>query len=203
MNSNDLRLLVGLGNPGSRYKGTRHNIGFMALEKFAKQNSVQFNLSKKLFGKTAEIGIGEDLQRLLLPNTFMNESGRSIRAAMKWFGLKNDQILILVDDMDLPLGKLRIRAQGGSGGHKGLQSAINHLGTESFCRLRIGIGAPATNPEERKEKTISHVLGTFSPKEYLIVDEVIEMVIQSLDLIKQIGLERASNQINSYKKEFL
>ena len=203
MNSHDLRLLVGLGNPGSRYKDTRHNIGFMALQKFAKQNSVQFNLSKKLFGKTAEIGIGEDLQRLLLPNTFMNESGRSIRATMKWFDLKSDQILILVDDMDLPLGRLRIRTQGGSGGHKGLQSAINHLGTENFCRLRIGIGAPSTNPEERKEKTISHVLGTFSPEEHLIVEEVIETVILSFNLIKQLGLERASNQINSYKKEFL
>lgn len=203
MNSHDLRLLVGLGNPGSRYKDTRHNIGFMALEKFAKQNSVQFNLSKKLFGKTAEIGVGEDLQRLLLPNTFMNESGRSIRATMKWFDLKSDQILILVDDMDLPLGRLRIRTQGGSGGHKGLQSAINHLGTENFCRLRIGIGAPSTNPEERKEKTISHVLGTFSPEEHLIVEEVIETVILSFNLIKQLGLERASNQINSYKKESL
>ena len=100
-----------------------------------------------------------------MPNTFMNESGRAIRAALDWFDLEIDQLIVLVDDMDLPLGKLRIRTKGGSGGHKGLLNTIHHLGTESFCRLRIGIGAPSQNQEERRNQTNSYVLGSFTAKE--------------------------------------
>ena len=201
MKSHDLRLLVGLGNPGSKYKYTRHNIGFMVLEKLAQKESAEFHQSKKLFGKTASIGIGENIQRLLLPNTFMNDSGQSVRAAMDWFGLEVNQILVLVDDMDLPLGKLRIRTKGGSGGHKGLTSTIKHLGTQNFCRLRIGIGSPSANPEERRQRTISHVLGAFSSDESLILKEVLNEVIINLDLIKKLGVELAANQINSYKTD--
>ena len=200
MNSPDLRLLVGLGNPGSKYKDTRHNVGFMVLRTLAEKESAQFRQSKKLFGETTEIRLGKDLQRLLLPNTYMNESGRSIRAAMDWFDLEMNQILVLVDDMDLPLGKLRLRAKGGSGGHKGLKSAITYLGTENFCRLRIGIGAPCLNSEDRRNKTIGHVLGEFTSKETPVLQEVINEVMLGLNLINKVGLENASNHLNSYKK---
>ncbi|WP_320663325.1 aminoacyl-tRNA hydrolase [Prochlorococcus sp. MIT 1223] len=197
------KLLVGLGNPGSKYKQTRHNIGFMALERLAAQQSVEFKESKKVFGRIAEIGIGDTKQRLLLPSTYMNESGRSINAAICWFDIEINQVIIIVDDMDLPLGKLRIRNKGGSGGHKGLKSTISHLKTEDFCRLRIGIGAPSLNPIERKVKTCEHVLGSFSSTELLVVEEVIKKILASLDLIKEVGLERASNEINSYKNELI
>tara|TARA_Y100001968_G_scaffold70627_3_gene61810 strand:+ start:10249 stop:10857 length:609 start_codon:yes stop_codon:yes gene_type:complete len=201
MNSHDLRLLVGLGNPGSKYKYSRHNIGFMVLKKLANKESVYFRQSKKLFGETAEIGIGEDLQRLLLPNTFMNESGRSIRATMEWFGIASNQILVLVDDMDLPLGRLRLRSKGSSGGHNGLKSIITHLGTDNFCRLRIGIGRPSLEIEGSDSKAISHVLGNFTSEENPILKEIIDEVITNLDLIKRLGLERAINHINSYRKD--
>tara|TARA_Y100001968_G_scaffold136503_1_gene124569 strand:- start:19916 stop:20527 length:612 start_codon:yes stop_codon:yes gene_type:complete len=203
MDSIDLRLLVGLGNPGPQYQGTRHNIGFMAIEKLAEKKFVKFRQSKKLFGHTADIGMGQNIQRLLKPNTFMNESGLSIKATMEWFGLTSSQIIVLVDDMDLPLGKLRLRTKGGSGGHKGLASTIQHLGTDNFCRLRIGIGAPSNNPAERKQKTNSYVLGSFTPKENLIVKNVINEIILSFDLIRQEGLEKATNKINSYENESL
>tara|TARA_Y100001968_G_C19434210_1_gene758721 strand:+ start:591 stop:1202 length:612 start_codon:yes stop_codon:yes gene_type:complete len=201
MNSHDFRLLVGLGNPGSRYKDTRHNIGFMVLEKLAIKKSAQFSQSKKIHGLTAKIGAGDDIQRLLLPNTFMNDSGLSIKAAMEWFDLEMNQLLVLVDDMDLPLGKLRIRTKGGSGGHKGLRSTIKHLGTEEFCRLRIGIGAPSENPNERRDRTVSHVLGAFNYQETPVLEEVINEVIKNLDIINKLGIDHAANQINSYKNE--
>tara|TARA_B100000700_G_C14711595_1_gene699383 strand:+ start:168 stop:788 length:621 start_codon:yes stop_codon:yes gene_type:complete len=201
MNLNDLQLLVGLGNPGSKYIGTRHNVGFMAIKRLAVKESIQFSQSKKLYGEIGEKGVGSEKTRLLMPNTFMNESGRSIKSAIEWFGLEVNQILIIVDDMDLPLGRLRLRTHGGAGGHKGLKSAINHLGTESFSRLRIGIGAPGANPEERRLKTNSHVLGKFNAKEIPIVEEVIMKVIEGFYLINELGIEQASTKINSYRKE--
>ena len=201
MNDIDIKLLVGLGNPGDKYIGTRHNIGFMALEKFAKRESVDFFQSKKILGQIAQIGFGDDKQVLLMPNTYMNESGKSIKAAMAWFDLEMHQIMVIADDMDLPLGKLRLRRKGGSGGHKGLKSSIAHLGTEDFCRLRIGIGAPSSNPEERKLRTNSHVLGKFTSKEIPLVESVVNQVVLGFDLIKKLGVDSATNQINSYKIE--
>ena len=123
-----LRLVVGLGNPGSKYLGTRHNIGFMALERLASRDGLSFRQQAKLHGLAAEQGLGQDRLRLLMPQTFMNDSGRSIRAALDWFGFSPGQLLILVDDMDIPLGRLRLRAQGSAGGHNGLRSTIQHLG---------------------------------------------------------------------------
>ena len=199
MSSGDFRLLVGLGNPGSKYAGTRHNIGFLALEKLAANQQVNFRTTKKLHGHLAEIRFGNQLTRILMPNTYMNESGRSIRAALDWFDLDVKNLLVLVDDMDLPLGRIRLRSKGSSGGHNGLRSIIQHLGTQEFCRIRIGIGAPAHLAEERKAKTIPHVLGTFTSKEVPIINEVLQEVIDGLDLIQTLGVEQAANHLNSYK----
>ena len=151
----DLKLVVGLGNPGAKYAGTRHNIGFMALELLGERSGFSFRQQAKLHGLAADTGVGEQRLRLLMPQTYMNDSGRAIRAALDWFGLEPHQLLVLVDDMDLPLGRLRLRAQGSAGGHNGLRSTIQHLGTQAFPRLRIGIGAPAENPAERRDRTVS------------------------------------------------
>ena len=199
----DLRLIVGLGNPGSKYRNTRHNIGFMALEQLANKESVEFQPFKKLSGQIALINSSTGSQRLLMPNTYMNESGRSIRAAMDWFNLESSQILIIVDDMDLPLGRIRMRIKGGSGGHKGLKSAISHIGTENFCRIRIGIGAPGVAPLERKAKTNNHVLGAFYHKEIDVVKRVLNEVTLCFEAIKDLSIERAINRINSYKDKYL
>ncbi|MCP9775843.1 aminoacyl-tRNA hydrolase [Cyanobium sp. WAJ14-Wanaka] len=196
-----LQLVVGLGNPGSKYAGTRHNVGFMALEQLAAAAKASFRNQAKLHGLLAEVGQGNRRLRLLMPQTYMNESGRSIRAALDWFGLKPGQLLVLVDDIDLPLGKLRLRASGSAGGHNGLRSTISHLGTQDFPRLRIGIGAPALNPIERKERTVGHVLGSFASGEQPQLKSVLAEVESGIDLILRLGLERAGNRLNSFKPE--
>ena len=194
-----LRLVVGLGNPGTKYAGTRHNVGFMALERLAAAASVSFRSQAKLHGLMAELGLGEQRLRLLMPQTYMNESGRSIRSALDWFGLQPAQLLVVVDDMDLPLGKLRLRASGSAGGHNGLRSTISHLGTQDFPRLRIGIGAPGLNPVERKQRTVGHVLGRFEPAEQPLLESVLAEVEAGIGLIQRLGLERAGNRLNSFQ----
>ena len=194
-----LRLVVGLGNPGTKYEGTRHNIGFMALERMASGEGFSFRQQSKLHGLAAEHGIGESRLRLLMPQTYMNDSGRSIRAALDWFGFTPKQLLVLVDDMDIPLGRLRLRAQGSAGGHNGLRSTIQHLGTQAFPRLRIGIGAPADNPAERRARTVSHVLGPFSRAEQSEVDAVLDGVLEAIQRIQRQGLDRAGNWINGFR----
>ena len=194
-----LRLVVGLGNPGSKYKGTRHNIGFMALERMASREGFGFRQQTKLHGLAAEYGISESRLRLLMPQTYMNDSGRAIRAALDWFGFTPEQLLVLVDDMDIPLGRLRLRAQGSAGGHNGLRSTIQHLGTQAFPRLRIGIGAPADNPAERRARTVSHVLGPFSKAEQPEVNAVLDGVLEAIHRIQRQGLDRAWNWINGFR----
>ena len=195
--------MVGLGNPGKKYLATRHNVGFMVLQKLAAKEGVNFRTHNKLHGDLAEIKFGLDSIKLLMPNTFMNDSGLAIRSTMDWYGLNIDQLLVLVDDIDLPLGKMRFREQGSSGGHNGLKSTISHLGSQNFCRLKIGIGAPSLIQNERKEKTVSHVLGRFNTKENKIVNQILDEIIISLDLFQKLGIEKATTHINSYKSEKL
>ena len=201
MGTDELKLLIGLGNPGTEYVKTRHNVGFMVLEELARLNNCTFRDNKKLYGKTSEIGSGIDKKRLLMPNTYMNESGKSVRAAKDWFGFENHQLMVLVDDMDLPLGKIRIRSKGGSGGHNGLKSISKHLGTKEFKRLRIGIGAPSEIQIERKIKTNSHVLGKFSKQEFLILDKLMQEIISCIESIKSNNWEKITTRLNSYKPE--
>jgi peptidyl-tRNA hydrolase, PTH1 family len=195
----DLQVLVGLGNPGSSYANTRHNVGFMALERLASREGVAFRQNGKLRGLLADLRQGEHRLRLLMPTTYMNESGGSIRATLDWFGLQPDQLLVLVDDMDLPLGRLRLRREGGAGGHNGLRSTIEQLGTQQFARLRIGIGPPAVDPTLRKERTISHVLGRFSAAEQPVLNAVLDEVVAGIELIQRLGYERAGNRINGFQ----
>lgn len=195
----DLQLLIGLGNPGERYSDTRHNVGFLVLDRLVASVGASFRHQGRLHGDLAEVGSGSERVRLLKPQTFMNDSGRSIRAALDWFRLTPGQLLILVDDMDLPLGRLRLRANGSAGGHNGLRSAIAHLGTEDFPRLRIGIGAPGSNPQERRERTISHVLGRFTAEERPALDAVLSEVEAGIGLIRRQGIERAATRMNSFR----
>tara|TARA_Y100001968_G_C19203156_1_gene640973 strand:- start:75 stop:686 length:612 start_codon:yes stop_codon:yes gene_type:complete len=201
MFSDDLKLLVGLGNPGAEYNKTRHNVGFMVLEEIARKNNCSFRENKKLFGRTCEYGTGDEKKRLLMPNTYMNESGKSVRSAKDWFNFKNHQLIILVDDMDLPLGKIRVRSRGSSGGHNGLKSIINHLGTPEFKRLKIGIGPPSEVQEERKSKTVSHVLGRFSNEEFIKLNFIIQEIISCIESITSNNWENITTRLNSYNLE--
>ena len=195
----ELQLVVGLGNPGEKYGHTRHNIGFMAVEQLARAAGAALKSQAKLHGLGTEIGSGASRLRLLMPQTYMNDSGRSVRAGLDWYRLDPAAMLVLVDDMDLPLGRLRLRMAGGAGGHNGLKSIIQHLGSEQFARLRIGIGPPAGQPQERRERTVGHVLGRFSSAENPVVQRVLDQVCSGIPLIQRLGYEKAANHLNSFQ----
>ena len=171
----------------------------MALKAIAHENSGSFQTQKKLYGELAEINIDGQKLFLLMPNTYMNESGRSVQATLNWFDIEKEKLLVIVDDIDLPLGRLRIRSKGSAGGHNGLKSIISHLGTQDFCRLRIGIGSPVSIPEEKQSKTISHVLGSFTNKEKEIINKTLNEAIKGIKLNQKFGFSQASNLLNSYK----
>ena len=193
--------LIGLGNPGKKYSKSRHNIGFLVLENLSRKYNSNFLLKDKLKSSCSEFKINNSTYRLFLPNTFMNNSGDAVRAIVDWYKINLDQIFIIVDDKDLPLGKIRFRKKGSSGGHNGLKSIIEKLQTHEFNRIRIGIGSPPSNNEIKNFNTISHVLGNISLEEKLILDKVYKRVIESLEQITIKKEEYIMNELNSFNKD--
>ena len=192
--------LIGLGNPGKKYSKTRHNIGFLLLEKLSKKHNSNFLIKDKLKSSCSEFQINNCTFRLFLPNTFMNNSGDAVRAIVDWYKINLDQILIIVDDKDLPLGKIRFRQKGSSGGHNGLKSIIEQLQTQNFKRIRIGIGSPPLLKGENFN-TISHVLGNISSEEKTILDKVYMRVIEALEQLNIKKEEYIINELNSFDKD--
>ena len=193
--------LIGLGNPGKKYAKSRHNIGFLLLENLSKKYNSNFLLKEKLKSSCSEFKINESTYRLFLPNTFMNNSGDAVRAIIDWYKINLDQIFIIVDDKDLPLGKIRFRKKGGSGGHNGLKSIIEKLQTENFNRIRIGIGSPPSIKGRKDFNTISHVLGNISTEEKKVLDKVYVRVIESLEQLNTKNEEYIVNDLNSFDKD--
>ena len=193
--------LIGLGNPGKKYSSTRHNIGFLLLENLSKKYNSNFFLKTKLKSSCSEFKINDSTYRLFLPNTFMNNSGDAVRAIIDWYKINLDQIFIIVDDKDLPLGKIRFRKKGSSGGHNGLQSIIEKLQTSNFNRIRIGIGSPPSIKSTNDFNTISHVLGNISLEEKSILDKVYKRVITSLEQLNTKKEEFIINELNSFDKD--
>tara|TARA_B100000700_G_scaffold330662_1_gene458102 strand:+ start:5700 stop:6311 length:612 start_codon:yes stop_codon:yes gene_type:complete len=199
MKTSYVQLIVGLGNPGAKYIDTRHNIGFMVLEELAKIKETTFKNNKKIKGDIAEFQSISGVKRLLMPKTYMNDSGASVKQALNWFGIKADKLLVVVDDLDLPLGRIRLRRDSSAGGHNGLKSIINHLGTQNFYRMKIGIGSPDCINENKKALTISHVLGKFHKVEKPILNEVINEALSGIDILEESGPQDACNQINGFR----
>ena len=193
--------LVGLGNPGKKYSNNRHNIGFLLLQNFSKKYNSNFLLKDKLKSFCSEFKINDSTYRLFLPNTFMNNSGDAVRAIVDWYKINLDQIFIIVDDKDIPIGKIRFRKKGSSGGHNGLKSIIEKLKTHEFNRIRIGIGSPALIKETNNFNTISHVLGNISLEEKSILDKVYKKVIDSLEQLTNKKEELIINELNSFDKD--
>ena len=193
--------LIGLGNPGKKYLNSRHNIGFLLLEKLSKKYNSNFLSKDKLKSSCSEFKINNSTYRLFLPNTFMNSSGDAVRAIVEWYKINLDQIFIIVDDKDLPLGKIRFRKKGSSGGHNGLKSIIEKLQTQNFNRIRIGIGSPTLTEGNNKYKTISHVLGNISLEEKSILDKVYKRVIESLEELNTKKEELIMNELNSFDRD--
>ena len=190
--------IVGLGNPGKKYSNSRHNIGFLLLDNLSKKYNSSFLLKDKLKSSFSEFKIKDSTYRLFLPNTFMNNSGDAVRAIVDWYKINLDQLFIIVDDKDLPLGKIRFRKKGSSGGHNGLKSIIEKLQTNNFNRIRIGIGSPPSIEGRNNFNTISYVLGNISLEEKLILDKVYKRVIESLEQLNTKKEEFIINELNSF-----
>ncbi|HEY9057376.1 MAG TPA: aminoacyl-tRNA hydrolase [Aurantimonas sp.] len=168
-------LIAGLGNPGSRYAGNRHNIGFMAVDEIARNPSFSA-WSKKFSAEIAEGQIGTEKVLLVKPQTFMNESGRSVGEAARFFKIEPKNIVVIHDELDLAPGKLRVKTGGGNGGHNGLRSIDAHLGTKDYKRVRLGIGHPGV-----KEAVTRHVLGDFAKVDRDWLDPLLEAIARHVD----------------------
>lgn len=183
-------LIVGLGNPEKTYDKTRHNIGFRAVDRLAHKHGLKFKKQLKFKGSLAEGKIGEDSVMILKPLTFMNLSGEAVALVMHYFQVDLSRLLILADDVALPLGQLRIRINSGSGGHNGLKSIEECLQTNRYPRLRIGVG-------DRKEGDLSdYVLGQFSEEEETLLPSVLERAVHAVEIWLDVGLTSAMNFAN-------
>jgi len=199
MNDINIKLIVGLGNPGSKYANTRHNVGFNFIEYIVHKERKMLKYNKNFLGKFSDIKISEKYIKLLMPDTFMNESGRSISSISKWMNLSAENILIIVDDIDMPFGKIRLRRKGSSGGHNGLKSIENHLGSIEFARIKIGIGSPIHDEMNRNTRVIKHVLSKFTYKESMVLEELYSKIFHGICMIEHHSLERATTFLNSLK----
>jgi len=195
------KYIIGLGNPGKDYVNSRHNIGFLLLENLSNKYDSNFTLKNKLKSWCSEFKINNCTYRLFLPNTFMNHSGDAVRSIVDWYKVDLDQLYIVVDDIDLPLGKIRYRKKGSSGGHNGLKSIIEKLQTQNFNRIRVGIGSPKSIKKTKNLNTISHVLGNISSEEKLILDKVYHQVIESLEQLNTKKEDYIISKLNSFNNE--
>jgi PTH1 family peptidyl-tRNA hydrolase len=193
-----MKLIVGLGNPGRGYANSRHNAGFVCLSHFACRQGIRFD---KKQGR-ARIGTGEIAGSkgvVAKPQTYMNRSGRSVGLLVKKFNVSLDNLIVIHDDLDLPLGKIRIRQGGSSAGHKGVASIITELGSQNFIRVRIGVGRPVKNEasiEFSEDEIISYVLSDFTPDEKQTITRVVPTVSEAVLCLLTEGLVAAMNRYN-------
>jgi len=187
-----MKLIVGLGNPGKTYAHNRHNVGFRCLNYFARRHSIRFDRRQC----RARISVGEVAGSELLlakPQIFVNISGRVVGCLVEKCAVPLGNLLVIYDDLDLPLGKVRIRQSGGSGGHKGMRSIISTLGSEDFPRIRVGIGRPAQDDEDA---IVSYVLGDFTTQEKELVRSAIITVAEAIDCFLTQGIRAAMDKFN-------
>jgi len=188
-----MKVIVGLGNPGPRYRGTRHNVGYAVIDYLA-QGPGAGAFRSRFQGQTAEVREGDLTLLLVKPETFMNLSGRCVREVVDFYKLQLEDLLIVCDDINLPLGKLRARAKGSAGGHNGLRNIQDQLGTADFNRLRIGVDAPALKYDQA---TVDHVQSRFKPGEQTVIDEAVQKAGQATMLWAHDGIEVCMNSVNA------
>jgi PTH1 family peptidyl-tRNA hydrolase len=183
------KLIVGLGNPGRKYAHNRHNVGFQCLDRLAQAHGLSFTQRRAkaslALGKIADVRVV-----LARPLTYMNHSGQAVRPLVSFYKLSIEDILVIHDDLDLPLGTTRLRPEGGSGGHKGMRSIIEALGSQAFPRLRVGIGRPPGND------AVSYVLSDFTADEQITLESVYERVVAAVELFLRESIEAAMNAYN-------
>lgn len=194
-----MKLIVGLGNPGDKYQSSRHNLGFMVLEEYAKKKlgtEFKWEIEDKLYSSILKLN--NDLW-LVKPQTFMNNSGLAVSKIASSFKVAPENLIIVHDELDLPLGKIKVRLGGGTGGHRGVDSVMKSLGSEKFIRLRLGIGNVKSHSGEHKRVSFNaekFVLDPFASNERSKVKHMIKWAILALDTVLDLGLEVAQNQYN-------
>lgn len=184
-----MKVLVGLGNPGPRYKNTRHNVGFLAVERVANHLGITL-AAEKYNGIVAEGEYQGERVLLVKPQTFMNNSGECVARVLRYKPVEPAELLVAVDDVNLALGRIRIRPGGSAGGHNGLKSIIQHLGTDEFPRVRLGVGGGD------RDELIDHVLGTFRPEEKPVVQEMVDRAAEAMLEVVASGVASAMNKFN-------
>ncbi len=185
-----IKLIAGLGNPGARYTHSRHNIGFMIADRFAKAHAMEF-LRRRFNAEIAEGVVAGARVMVFKPRTFMNASGEAVSKFFSFYKVAPQDLLVVYDDLDLPLGKLRLRPRGSAGGHHGMESILGRIGTADFPRLRVGIGRP--NPEA----DVDHVLGEFDEEEMRVIDDTLERAVHAIDVWLAKGIGPAMNLYNA------
>jgi len=187
----DLALIVGLGNPGSEYARTRHNAGFLVVERLAERWKAAWRSERKFNARLARADL--DTRRVVLcePQTYMNASGEAVAAVAKFYQVPAGSLLVVVDDADLPLGTIRLRPSGSSGGHHGLESIEQHLASREYVRLRIGIGR-----QDNQRQITGHVLGRFSSTEASLLDKVLAVAADQAATWLEAGIQKAMSQFN-------
>jgi len=188
----DLKVIVGLGNPGSKYTETRHNAGFWFIEEVARKYMATFRPDKKFHGEVAKVSIeGKDIW-LLKPDTFMNRSGLAVQSLLSFYRFTAEQLLVAHDEIDLPPGTTKLKTGGGHGGHNGLRDIISQLGSKDFHRLRIGVGHPGS-----KDQVVDYVLHSASRDDRILIDRDIDDAVAVLPDLASGAFEQAMHKLHS------
>ena len=191
----EIKLIVGLGNPGDKYADTRHNAGEWLIERLARRFNVSLNPESKFFGKTARTLVNGKEVLLLVPTTFMNLSGKAVGALASFYRIKPEEILVIHDELDLPPGIAKLKQGGGHGGHNGLKDIVAQLGNNNnFYRLRIGIGHPG-----HRDLVAGYVLNKPSPADRDALEKVLDEATDCVEMIFKDGMVKATNRLNSFK----
>jgi PTH1 family peptidyl-tRNA hydrolase len=186
-----VKLIAGLGNPGPRYVGSRHNVGYMVVDELARRGGVDVSRHDRRFdGLFGDGPLADERVLLLKPTTFMNLSGRSVAAAQRYYKLAPEDVLVIHDDLDLPLGKLRVRASGSAGGHRGMEDVLRHFGVDGVPRLRIGIG------RVHPSVTVDYVLSAFRSDEREVVETAVAQAADAAECWVRCGVDKTMNEYN-------
>ncbi|MBU0676770.1 MAG: aminoacyl-tRNA hydrolase [Verrucomicrobia bacterium] len=186
-----MKIVVGLGNPGREYERTRHNVGFEVMDRLAAGEDVRFRKSWRVNARIAKTSLGPEQVQLVKPQGYMNRSGEVVAPLIRKLGKRASDLIVIVDDIDLECGRIRIRAKGGAGGHNGLKSMIGCLGGEEFTRIRVGVG-----PRPDGENLVEHVLSAFTAEERRKVDQGIEQAVEAVIHVIEEGVESGMNRFN-------
>lgn len=190
-----MKIIVGLGNPGQEYSDTRHNVGFMAIDALAAHLGVT-NWKNKFEAELADVRIADEQVILIKPQTFMNLSGNAVGQVMRWYKVDAGSVIAVYDDMDIPVGTAKLKQNGSSGGHRGVESLLVNLGEEQFARVKIGIGRPPVG-----RTVVDHVLAKFTKEERGSMDEMIKKLIPAIECIVRQGIDHAMNHYSFKPKK--